>query len=422
MLVKTEQTGIGQPAVIRNVGGRPRLLVVTPRFPYPVIGGDRLRIFQMCRELAKDFDLGLASLCDTPAELELRLPNDGVFNVVHRVLLPRWRSVACALLAVPTRASLQVAYYRSAVLRRLVARLAPQYDVLLAHLIRTAPYVLGHGRPAVIEMTDAISLNYERVRRLGARRVAFRPVVYALEAERARRYELFVARRAALSTFVSGVDRNHLLASAPHLRDKTAVFPNGVDTDSLPYAFAQRSNIICFIGNMTTLQNLDAARFFAEEVLPLVRAECPDAKFKVVGRVNGHARRILDRLAFTEVTGAVESVVGEARGSAVGVCPMRIGAGVQNKILEYMALGLPVVASSVGYEGLEARVGRELLVADSPPEFARAVIRLLLDRSFAEHLASAARRHVVAHHSWSALFSPLRERLRALSPSVRAAS
>jgi glycosyltransferase involved in cell wall biosynthesis len=391
---------------------RPRMLVVTPRFPYPVIGGDRLRLVNLCRELAKDFDLTLASLCATRAEMQLALPADAPFREVHRVLLPPWRSAVSTALAVPSRRSLQVAYYASRPFARMVSELARAHDVLLGHLVRTAPYVLGRGRPVVLELTDAISLNYERVRAVGSRVGRLRSLVYATEATRVRAAETRAAREASLAVFVSEVDRAHLLGEvAP---GNVVVFPNGVDVDAMPYAFAEAGSRICFIGNMTTLQNLDAAHFFATAILPLVRRERPDAVLEVVGRIGDGGRRSLAGLEGVRVVGPVADMAEAVRGAAVGVCPMRLGAGIQNKVLEYMSLGIPAVTSSVAFEGLGARPGVELLVADAPAESASAVLSLLTDRARARRQAEAARRHVVDHHSWPALLSPLRERVFAL--------
>jgi glycosyltransferase involved in cell wall biosynthesis len=182
----------------------------------------------------------------------------------------------------------------------------------------------------------------------------------------------------------------------------------------MPYAFAEAGSRICFIGNMTTLQNLDAAHFFATAILPLVRRERPDAVLEVVGRIGDGGRRSLAGLEGVRVVGPVADMAEAVRGAAVGVCPMRLGAGIQNKVLEYMSLGIPAVTSSVAFEGLGARPGVELLVADAPAESASAVLSLLTDRARARRQAEAARRHVVDHHSWPALLSPLRERVFAL--------
>jgi glycosyltransferase involved in cell wall biosynthesis len=398
-----------------------KVLVVTPRFPYPVIGGDRLRIFQVCKELSRHHDLTLASLCATDEELSMAIPPGGPFTAIHRVRHPAWRSLASTLAAVPSGAPLQVAYFRSPALARLVRALAPAHDVLLAHLVRTAEYVLGLGKPAVVEMTDAISLNYARVRESGSKVGPARARIYAVEAGRIRAYERDVAARADLSVLVSEVDRAHVVDGRAELAARSVVASNGVDVAALPYAFAPAGTRIVFIGNLVSLQNLDAAHWFAEAVLPLVRAEVPEATFEVVGQIPPAGRRALEGRPGVSVTGRIPDVAAAVRGAAVGVCPVRLGAGVQNKLLEYMALGLPAVATRVGLEGFAARPGVELLVADDAAGTAAAVVRLLRDRTLARALAEAARRHVAIHHDWSSVLAPLVEGVSRVAETAAAA-
>lgn len=119
---------------------RKSILVLTPRFPYPVIGGDRLRIFEICKELSKNYDLTLASLCESKSEVEYDLPEDGVFKNVHRVYLPKWKSYLNCIVALPQDKPLQVAYYSSLKFRRLVNKLSESHNIILPHLIRTADY------------------------------------------------------------------------------------------------------------------------------------------------------------------------------------------------------------------------------------------------------------------------------------------
>ncbi len=117
-----------------------RLLVLTPRFPYPAIGGDRIRILHICRALSVPFELTLLSLCESREELSLQ-PEDGLFSRIVRIHLPRWRSYLNTALAIPGSRPLQLAYYESAEFRKALKRLGPQHDLVLAHLIRTGHYI-----------------------------------------------------------------------------------------------------------------------------------------------------------------------------------------------------------------------------------------------------------------------------------------
>lgn len=397
---------------------RPRVLVLTPRYPYPAIGGDRLRISQLCEELAQTCSLTLLSLCQTKAELNAPAPTDGVFDRVERVFLPRWRSALNVLGALPGREPLQIAYYRSPEYARRLQDLLPRHDVCLAHLIRTGDYLRQIGKPTVLEMTDAISLNYRRVREAGLPR-HFRSLVYRLEADRLRDYERRISRDFDLVSLVSATDRAYLMEGGEQAH--VIVSSNGVDLARFPYRERLAPEpVVAFIGNMTSVQNLDACFHFVEEVLPLLRQRGP-YRFRAVGRIRRHDARLLLRHDGVEVRANVRSVADSVAEAGVGVAPVRMGAGVQNKILEYMALGLPVVTSSMALEGFDARAGREVLVADQPRAYVAQIERLFKDRDFALELARAGRAYVERCHRWPDHLAPLVNGVHALAAGVAVA-
>lgn len=391
---------------------RGRLLVLTPRLPYPVVGGDRLRIYQVARALSAQLDLTLVSLCESRAELTLPTPDDGVFSQVHRVLRPPWRSWLSTALAVPSRTPLQVAYYRDRQFHEVAARLAPEHDGVLAHLIRTAPVALRLPGPRFLEMTDAISLNYERVRRTGGHRDP-RVLLYAIELARLRSLERSLPARFDASFLVSDVDRRYLFPDDAATAGRVEVCPNGVDVSALPYRTPQPGDdrVLVFVGNLCSLQNFDAAQHAAADILPLVRARHPGARLRIVGRIPEDKARVLRGFPGVEVTGEVDSVADATSGGAVGVAPLRLAAGIQNKVLEYLALGLPTVTTTVALEGLHARPGTDLLVADTARDFADAVGDLLDDHPRRVSLARAGRHYVERNHDWHSTLAPLVQRV-----------
>ncbi|OXJ15853.1 glycosyltransferase [Burkholderia sp. HI2500] len=390
---------------------RKKLLVLTPRFPYPVIGGDKLRIYHLCRVLSRHYSLTLLSLCESDEEMHAALPDDGVFDRVERVLLSRRRSYINTLLALPTRTPLQVAYYRSRAFAAAVSRLLPSHDGAFVHLVRCAEYVRRSDKPRILEMTDAISLNYSRVKQLKKAR-GLKSRVFGIEARRLLDYERTIVDDFDLSVLVSRTDRDYLFPGAS--AGKVMVCSNGVDLSNLPYtARSMASRILVFIGDMRTVQNQDMCHFFAEAVLPLLRKRA-DYRFRIVGSIAPALAEQFRAYDGVDVTGRVESVAQAAADGAIGVCPMRIGAGVQNKILEYMALGLPVVTTSLGYEGLGAESGRDLLIADTPGEFVSRIERLVADEPAAVEMAEHARAFVEREHGWERMIAPLVDRIGAL--------
>ncbi|MBU9326552.1 glycosyltransferase [Burkholderia multivorans] len=388
-----------------------KLLVLTPRFPYPVIGGDKLRIYHLCRTLSRHYSLTLLSLCESEEEMRAELPSDGVFDRVERVFLSRARSYLNTLLALPTRTPLQGAYYRSSAFAAAVSRLLPSHDGVLVHLLRCAEYVRKSDKPRVLEMTDAISLNYSRVKQLRKAR-GIKSRVFAIEAKRLLDYERTIVDDFDLSVLVSKTDRDYLFPGEPSKR--VMVCSNGVDLSGLPYtARTMASRLLIFIGDMRTVQNQDMCHFFAEAVLPLLRKR-GDYRFRIVGSIAPALAEQFRAYDGVEVTGRVASVAQAALDGAIGVCPMRIGAGVQNKILEYMALGLPVVTTSLGYEGLGATSGQDLLIADTPDAFAERIEWLVAHPAEAVEMARHARQFVERKHGWGEMTRPLLERVDGL--------
>lgn len=395
-----------------------RILVLTPRYPYPVIGGDRLRIYQVCKALSKHAELTLLSLCETRAEMDAPLSDDGVFTRVERIYLSRWRSYLNTALALPTRTPLQIAYYKSQEYRRRVHQLLQSHDLCLAHLIRVGEYVREARLPTVLEMTDAISMNYGRANEF-SQALSLKSLAYRFEAQRLFAYEKKILSDFDLVTLVSDKDADFLLGEGP--RDNVLISSNGVDVHSLPFSRREDSEpLIAFIGNMMSMQNMDAASYFARDVLPLLRQRF-ECRFRVVGRITAEDERTLLRYPGVEVFGNVANIADAVGRARLGVAPIRIGAGIQNKILEYMALGLPAVVSSTGWEGLSARPGQELLIANTPDEYVEAIAKLWLDPRLAVSLAQAGRRYVEQTHDWSQRLRPLVERVEGLLGTDREA-
>lgn len=385
-----------------------RILVLTPRFPYPPLGGDRLRIYQICKQLSPRFELSLLSMCESEEEMRAPIPEDGVFSRVDRVFHGRWDRITGCFRALPTRTPFQVGYYRNPEFERRLQQLASAHDCLLAHMIRIAPYMTRFNMPKILELTDAISMSYQRTARYAD---PIRAALYRMEGDRLLNFEREFAQRCDLSVLVSEVDRDFLFPSGE--ARNVLVCSNGVDTGSLPFRFEPDGVTIIFIGKNSTRPNMDAIVFFQEEVFPLVRSRIPEARFKVIGHIEPGFRRKLESRGVV-VTGKVPDIAQAAAGASVGVCPLRIGAGIQNKILEYMALGIPTVTSTVGLEGLEAIAGVHLFTATDPSDWADRVVALLKDRRTAKEMAVAGRRFVEVHHPWSANISTLADAIDGL--------
>lgn len=381
-----------------------RLLVLTPRFPYPEIAGDSIRILQICRALAGQFQMTLLSLCDSRDQLEFQ-PRDGIFSGIERVYLPRWRSYLNTAMAIPSSRPLQLAYYKSPKFRDRLGTLLPKHDFALAHLIRTGQYLEYLNVPKILEMTDAISMNYLQMRRLHGNR-NWKRAVYALEQQRLMAYERRTVRRFDRVWLTSETDRAFL---DPSRELAINVIPNGVDAAKLPFQPpSQNANAIVFIGNMRSVQNQDACHYFIRHILPAVRAEA-DVVFRIVGSASERVQKQFRKYTNVEMTGRIERIQDGVGNAFCGVCPVRAAAGIQNKILEYLALGLPCITSELALEGIEATAGLHLLAYKSDQEAASQVLMLLRDLDLRLKLASSGRDFVVEKYDWRRLYDVFAE-------------
>lgn len=381
------------------------ILVLAPRYPYPVVGGDRLRIYQQCKELSKYYSLTLIALCESEKELMMPVLDDGVFSRVERIYHPKIKGWWNVFKGFWSKQPLQISYYRSEKFLRRARELQKEHVAIFSHLIRVGDMVKEFPGVKFLEMTDAISLNYYRIRE--SKVFGLIPWVYGLEYDRLKVYEKKIPQNFDKCFLVSEVDFQFLFNEDALLKERVSVVGNGVDVESLSYNFNPKARDLIFIGNMNTVPNMDAVQFMASEVLPKVRRYAPDVRLKVVGRIGPSQRRKLSRFSGIDVVGEVESIRKAVSDGGIGVCSMRLGAGVQNKLLEYMALGLPAVVTNIGLEGVSARQGLEVAVADTSSDFADEILKLLNNPELAEKQALAARKFVEANHGWSKVLEPM---------------
>jgi sugar transferase (PEP-CTERM/EpsH1 system associated) len=384
------------------------ILFLTSRFPYPPHRGDKLKIYNLLKRLSRKHTITLLSFVSGRRDLSYVGEIEKLGVRVETVVLPKWRSLMNSLLALPGSEPLQVRYYTS---RRMRARLRAlleerRYDLVHIHLIRMAQYGRSGEPPVrILDLTDAGSLYLERFYR--TTRNPVKKYLLGIELGRLRRYESVIGEFSA-SLVCSAVDREVLADRADGAT--IAVLPNGIDLSYFTPDPARRYDPrrIIYTGNLSYFPNSDGVIFFVREVFPLIRKVNPGVTLYIVGKDPPGSVR---GLASTDivVTGFVEDIRGEYLRSSLAVAPIRFGAGTLNKVLEPMALGIPVVATSVGAEGLSLEPGRHLLVADTAPEFASCVNRLLADERLRSELAENAMRVVRARYDWDMVTDSLDE-------------
>jgi glycosyltransferase involved in cell wall biosynthesis len=385
-----------------------RCLLLSPFVPSPPHDGGRLRVLELARGLERAHDVELLALStgsndDRRGVEALRGEGLRVEAVEHRP--HRARAAARALAA---RRSLYGELHRSEVMAEAVRRRLPGVDVVQAEFSYMGAYRPpgGGGPPWVLDEHNVEFRLNETLARAG-QGAAYR--VYARRERRLRRAEELAACRAADRVLaVSDADREALERELPGVR--VAVVPNGVDLEALraePLPPSDAAPTGVFVGKMDYRPNVDGARWLCDEVLPHIRERVPSFRVAIVGRDPAPSVASLGRVDGVEVTGAVADVRPHLRGAALALVPLRAGSGTRLKVLEAMAAGRPVVSTSLGAEGIEARDGEHLLLADDARSFADAAVRVAGDRTLAERLAASGRRLVEERYGWPAAVARL---------------
>lgn len=347
-----------------------RILFLSRWYPYPPDNGSKIRVFGLLRGLCERHDVTLISFRD-PSEAAAAPPAPGPVDIQtcpYREFRAGSGRALAGLLS-PTPRFLIDTY--SAEMEQLITRAIEQtaYDVVIASQLSMASYHrLFRGLPAIFEEVELGAFWPEQDAGHGLTGRWRRQITWTKH----RRYTARLVEHFACCTVASEVERR-LLATAAPAYTAVHVVPNSVDTTATSVV-AREPNALIFTGSMRFAPNRDAATWFVEEILPLVSARVPGARMTITGEPGPAPFPTRPEVT---LAGHVPDVRSLVAASAVSLAPIRVGGGTRLKILEAMAARTPVVATSKAAEGLDARPGEHLLVADSPAAFADAVCRLL---------------------------------------------
>ena len=377
-----------------------KLLVLLSRFPYPLDKGDKLRAYHQLRYLAERHEICLFALTDEVVTAEAKAAVRALCRgglVLHRLRRPGIaRNMARALAA---GRPLQVGYFYDKLAQRQVDGLLRDFrpDHVYCQLIRMAQYLRPHANelPMTLDYMDVLSAGMAR--RATQAPLWQRPVL-ALEAQRLRAYETAAFDWFQHHTIISDQDRQ--LIQHPR-RDQIELVLNGIDTDFFqPRPTASKEYEVLFCGNMAYHPNVDAACFLAEEIMPRVRQQIPGARLLIAGTTP--APRVLALAsAHVTVSGWVPDIRDAYASARVFVAPMRVGTGLQNKLLEALAMQLPCVTTPLANNALGGTDGLELRVAAGAPALAATISSLLADAAGAEGLAARGWAFVKQHYTWA---------------------
>jgi sugar transferase (PEP-CTERM/EpsH1 system associated) len=386
------------------------ILFLSHRIPYPPDKGDKIRSWRLLSHLASRFDVHLAAFVDDPEDMAHRAHLETVCASVTLAPLNKTWATARSARGLVSGAPLSLAYYDDRRMRRAVRAIREKPLAAEVAFSSSMAQYFGDGAcPRVVDFCDADSEKWAAY--AGNEKGVMRGV-YAREAAKLAATETEIINAADAAFAISAAEAA-LLAARGGVRRPVHWFGNGVDTDYFnPYAPAPAPTPspspvdapvdVVFVGVMNYQPNIDAVLWFLRDVWPNIRRRAPDARFAIVGASPTAAVTALDGHDGVRVAGRVADVRPWLSAAKVAVAPMRIARGVQNKVLEAMAMAAPVVTTTAGLEGIDAVAGVEAIVADAADAIADAIVGLMRDEPARRTIGAAARRRVLADYQWPA--------------------
>lgn len=384
------------------------LLYLVHRLPYPPNKGDKVRSFHLMKHLAKRHRVFLGTFIDDPADEAYLEDVRGYCADMHVARLsPRWAKLR-SLRGLLSDEALSLPYYRDVGLQGWIERTCATQSIDKAAIFSSvmADYLSSglKSLPMLVDFVDMDSAKWTQY--AGTHRWPL-SWLYRREGERLLAFERAVAAQAQHGFFVTEAECNLFLNLAPECAGRVDAMGNGVDAEffapdpALRSPYREGETPVVFTGAMDYWPNVDAAIWFAGEVLPQLRQRYPAVRFYIVGRSPDPKVQALAGDAVV-VTGTVDDVRPYLAHATVVVAPLRIARGIQNKVLEAMAMARPVVASAACAGPITATLGEELLAAENPDGYVQAIAKLLADPVHADNIGLAARRCVLGHYSWDA--------------------
>ena len=374
-----------------------KIFVLLPRIPYPLEKGDKLRAFNQIKQLAKHNEIVLCALNDNP-----KVNEQDAFHAlqpycqsINFIKISKLQILLGLIRAFFKGLPMQCGYFYNRKAAKKIDALIAKHkpDMLFGQLLRVAEYIRHKDLPKAIDYQDIFS--YGMKRRADIASFVTRPI-YNMEYRRLCRYEAAIFEDFDVKTIISEPDRDLF----PHeRRDEILVIPNGVDHDYFKPQEQEKKYDLVFTGNMSYPPNVNAVEYLAEEILPIVWKTLPEVKMYIAGATpDPKVKKVASDHII--VSGWLDDIRDAYAQSRVFIAPMRIGTGLQNKLLEAMSMRLPAITSPLANASLSAKPDEEILVGSNTEEMAQHIITLLTDKDKADRLALAGYNFTNRVYDW----------------------
>lgn len=389
--------------MIGSNNSKPSLVVLLSRFPYPLEKGDKLRAYYQIKELSADFSISLIAISDKKIDPVSIQKLEEYCDAIHILPISKWSILFNLFFCVFSNKPFQVGYFYSfrgeKKIKQLLKTIQPKY--IYCQLIRTTEYIKDyHECPKTIDYMDALSKGMER-------RISkanwYSKWLFQIEFKRLKLYERSIFDYFEHKTIITSQDRDFI--SHPD-RKKIVCIPNGIDNSFFEAPEMEQIFDLVFIGNLSYAPNIEAVEYIAKEIL----ATNPTLTCLIAGATpNTSVQRICKNAPQITLLGWVEDIRTAYCKGKIFVAPMMIGTGMQNKLLEAMALGIPCVTTDLANNAILAKDHESILVANNSKEFKHAIQELLTDKELYAKISTNGKKLVLENYSWSIATSQLKK-------------
>ena len=398
------------------------LLFLVHRIPYPPNKGDKIRSFNILKHLAKTYRVHVGAFVDDPHDWRYQAEVEALCGEVCLLNLKPHHRKLISLKGLLTGESLTVPYYASQSMQAWVDGLLMKNAIkhVVVFSSPMAQFVSGPRYSHLRRVADFVDIDSDKWAQYARAKNWPLSWIYGREAHTLFAYERKIANNFDATVFVSDDECAIFKRMVPEVVTRIGAVHNGVDTDyfspnrEYPDPYPQPAPRLVFTGAMDYWANADAVQWFVKEIFPAIRTAVTDAEFYIVGARPTPGVRALGKLPGVTVTGAVHDIRPFIAHAKVAVAPMRIARGVQNKVLEAMAMAKPVLATPEAGEGISARAGIDLLIESEPELLLKQALRLLADQEAG--VGPAARRCVLKNYGWGKNLQRFNELLELTSP------
>lgn len=400
------------------MSAKPPLMFLAHRIPYPPNKGDKIRSYHMLEHLCRTFSVHLGAFVDDPLDRQYRAKLEEMcvevyledINPMHRKL----RSLAGLLQGVP----LTLPYYGTRGMREWVQQTLHRntLEALVVFSSSMAQFVMSPTRPGMTTIIDFVDVDSAKWTEYAQRHRGPMGIVYRREGRKLLEFERSVASSFDASLFVSEQEANVFKALAPESVARVYAMPNGVDTGyfdpsvKYPDPYGEESPNLVFTGAMDYWANIDAVSWFAEEVFPIVRSRYPSARFHIVGARPTQAVKNLASTSGVCVTGPVADVRPYLAHAELAVAPLRVARGLQNKVLEALAMARPVVATPAAMDGIPATSELRVDPTDDVRQMSEQICQWI-GSDERRRVGQLGRQFVMKHFGWAKHLSRMDELL-----------